>query len=65
MSAKGSYYLPEPSAWPVITSAAIFVLALGYLLYRHRPGAAPMPREVPPAASDTIAETVEHQAASE
>ncbi len=32
MSAKGSYYLPEPSAWPIITSAGMFLVALGLIL---------------------------------
>ncbi len=32
MSAKGSYYLPEPSPWPIITSAGLFLLALGLVL---------------------------------
>jgi cytochrome c oxidase subunit 3 len=32
MSAKGSYYLPEPSPWPIITSAGMFLLALGLIL---------------------------------
>lgn len=32
MSAKGSYYLPEPSAWPIITSAGLFTLALGFIM---------------------------------
>lgn len=32
MSAKGSYYLPEPSPWPIITSAGMFLLALGTIL---------------------------------
>lgn len=35
MSAKGSYYLPDPSPWPVIISAAIFALALGFILYMN------------------------------
>jgi len=32
MSAKGSYYLPEPSPWPIITSSGLFLLALGTIL---------------------------------
>jgi cytochrome c oxidase subunit 3 len=32
MSAKGSYYLPEPSPWPIATSSGIFLLALGLVL---------------------------------
>ena len=31
-TAKGSYYLPNPSPWPIITSAGLFVLALGTVL---------------------------------
>ena len=27
-----NYYLPNPSAWPVITSAGLFFLALGFVL---------------------------------
>jgi len=36
----GSYYLPNPSAWPVITSAGLFALALGTVLTINgiRPG---------------------------
>ncbi len=39
-SAHGNYYLPNPSAWPVITSAGLFSLALGTVLtINHvRPG---------------------------
>jgi cytochrome c oxidase subunit 3 len=32
MSAKDSYYLPEPSPWPIITSTGLFLLALGTVL---------------------------------
>ncbi|MFV1997165.1 MAG: cytochrome c oxidase subunit 3 [Acidiferrobacterales bacterium] len=32
MSAKGSYYLPEPSPWPIIMSSGLFLLALGTIL---------------------------------
>lgn len=31
-SAHGSYYLPNPSPWPVITSSGLFSLALGFIL---------------------------------
>jgi len=31
-AAQGSYYLPNPSAWPVVTSAGVFLLALGFIL---------------------------------
>jgi cytochrome c oxidase subunit 3 len=29
---SSSYYLPNPSAWPIITSAGLFSLALGFIL---------------------------------
>ncbi len=29
---SGSYYLPNPSPWPIITSASLFLLALGTVL---------------------------------
>lgn len=32
MSAKGSYYLPEPSPWPIVMSAGLFLLAIGTIL---------------------------------
>src|SRR3990172_4773739 len=28
---SGNYYLPKPSAWPIITSAGVFTLALGFI----------------------------------
>jgi cytochrome c oxidase subunit 3 len=31
-AANGSYYLPNPSPWPIITSAGLFLLALGAVL---------------------------------
>src|SRR5690606_7207530 len=31
----GSYYLPEPTKWPTITSAGIFLLALGFILFMN------------------------------
>jgi cytochrome c oxidase subunit III len=31
-TSHGSYYLPHPSPWPVITSAGLFMLALGTVL---------------------------------
>jgi cytochrome c oxidase subunit 3 len=30
--ATGSYYLPEPSKWPLVTSTGLFSLALGFVL---------------------------------
>ena len=30
-AAKGSYYLPDPSPWPVVTSVGLFLLALGFI----------------------------------
>ncbi len=38
---SGSYYLPNPSPWPVITSAGIFTLALGFVLFMNKLGAGP------------------------
>ena len=35
MSSHGSYYLPDPSPYPVITSAGLFSLALGFILMIH------------------------------
>jgi len=32
-TSSGSYYLPTPSPWPVITSAGLFILALGFVLF--------------------------------
>jgi cytochrome c oxidase subunit III len=32
MATHGSYYLPEPSPWPIITSAGLFLLAFGTVL---------------------------------
>ena len=32
-TSSGSYYLPTPSPWPVITSAGLFTLALGFVLF--------------------------------
>jgi cytochrome c oxidase subunit 3 len=32
-ASSGSYYLPSPSPWPVITSAGLFTLALGTVLF--------------------------------
>jgi cytochrome c oxidase subunit 3 len=31
-SAHGSYYLPNPSPWPIVTSAGLFALAVGTVL---------------------------------
>lgn len=31
-AAKGGYYLPDPSPWPIITSTGLFTLALGGVL---------------------------------
>jgi cytochrome c oxidase subunit 3 len=36
MTAKGSYYLPEPSPWPIITSSGLFLTALGIILTINR-----------------------------
>ena len=40
-SANGNYYVPNPSAWPVITSFGLFVLALGFVLTMNSLGAGP------------------------
>ncbi|TAM44433.1 MAG: cytochrome c oxidase subunit 3 [Gammaproteobacteria bacterium] len=40
-AANGSYYLPNPSPWPVITSAGLFFLALGFILLMNNVGAGP------------------------
>ena len=38
-TANGNYYLPNPSPWPVITSAGLFSLALGFILTMNGIGA--------------------------
>ena len=38
-ASSGSYYLPTPSPWPVITSAGVFTLALGFVLFVNNLGA--------------------------
>ncbi len=38
-TARGSYYLPNPSPWPVLTSAGLFILALGFILLMNSVGA--------------------------
>jgi len=38
-ASSGSYYLPTPSPWPVITSAGLFTLALGFVLFMNNLGA--------------------------
>lgn len=35
MSAKGEYYLPEYSLWPILTAASLFVVVLGLVLGFH------------------------------
>ncbi len=40
-ASSGSYYLPNPSPWPAITSAGIFTLALGFVLFMNKLGAGP------------------------
>src|SRR3970040_1892777 len=40
-ASSGSYYLPNPSPWPIITSAGLFVLALGFVLFMNNLGAGP------------------------
>lgn len=41
MSGHGTYYLPEPTKWPTITSAGLFLLALGFILQVHDLSAGP------------------------
>ena len=38
-AANGNYYLPNPSPWPIITSAGLFCLALGFILTMNGIGA--------------------------
>jgi cytochrome c oxidase subunit III len=40
-ASSGSYYLPNPSPWPIITSAGLFTLALGTVLFLNNLGAGP------------------------
>ena len=40
-ASSGSYYLPNPSPWPFITSAGLFTLALGFALFMNNLGAGP------------------------
>jgi cytochrome c oxidase subunit 3 len=40
-TSHGSYYLPNPSPWPLITSAGLFTLALGAVLTFNSIGAGP------------------------
>ena len=40
-AAHGSYYLPNPSPWPVITSTSLFSLALGFVLFINGVGVGP------------------------
>jgi cytochrome c oxidase subunit 3 len=40
-ASSGSYYLPSPSPWPIITSAGLFTLALGFVLFMNNIGAGP------------------------
>jgi cytochrome c oxidase subunit 3 len=40
-SAQGSYYLPNPSPWPVLISSGLFLLALGFILLMNSVGAGP------------------------
>jgi cytochrome c oxidase subunit 3 len=37
----GSYYLPNPSPWPIVTSSGIFTLALGFVLFMNGVHAGP------------------------
>jgi cytochrome c oxidase subunit 3 len=40
-ASSGNYYLPNPSPWPIITSAGLFTLALGFALFINNLGAGP------------------------
>jgi cytochrome c oxidase subunit III len=40
-ASSGSYYLPNPSPWPILTSAGLFTLALGFVLFLNNLGAGP------------------------
>jgi cytochrome c oxidase subunit 3 len=40
-ASSGSYYLPNPSPWPVITSIGLFTLALGFVLFMNHVGIGP------------------------
>lgn len=40
-AANGNYYLPSPSAWPIITSTGLFLLALGTILTVNAIGVGP------------------------
>ena len=40
-TANSHYYLPNPSAWPIITSAGLFSLALGLILLMNNIAAGP------------------------
>lgn len=40
-ASSGSYYLPSPSPWPIITSAGMFTLALGFVLFLNNLAAGP------------------------
>ncbi|MBI3778360.1 MAG: cytochrome c oxidase subunit 3 [Gammaproteobacteria bacterium] len=40
-TANSNYYLPNPSAWPIITSAGLFSLALGFILLMNNIQAGP------------------------
>lgn len=37
----GSYYVPNPSPWPIIGSIGLFTLALGFVLFMNNIGAGP------------------------
>ncbi|MEE8210591.1 MAG: cytochrome c oxidase subunit 3 [Acidiferrobacterales bacterium] len=40
-AAHGSYYLPNPSPWPVLMSIGLFSLALGFVLFINEVGMGP------------------------
>jgi cytochrome c oxidase subunit 3 len=41
LSQSTRYYLPEPSGWPVVGSCALFLMALGAVLWMNGAGAGP------------------------
>ena len=41
MSESSSYYLPNPSPWPLVASAGIFCLAAGFVMLLNSVGSAP------------------------
>lgn len=40
-ASPGSYYLPNPSPWPVLMASGLFTLALGFILFLNKIGPGP------------------------